>query len=407
MSLEQDPYLPLLTPGSQLDLGRGDPGSPPPSELGAENDKANDKLVDLVSLLTNKINKNVKEIQVDIIDHYDTTNKKFDNIEQVNTDRVKELSKQVDERKEANRVLRSKIIELQKKQKSIMEKYETLEVNIDEFKEHHDKVSTNMDDNFNKHEVLLKEFENKENKIKEDFEVRFKDLNEDFESKIMAIRKLMEDNKKVTETMIDQNTKTGVDNQKQVGSAMQKINEKLEDHEEKHKAERETISETAKIIDTLIENSEEQFRAQEKNQMSNDNTHTSIKDQVTNHFDHCQEIMKNFKQKIAHIENELKENVLVHNTFAKQIKETDTKLRKFIDETEGSVENIKKSITLFEKSQHKLDTIAQVKLTFDKKYDMFLFRNATRPTKRPWRVRTARSPILTRRLTHLAKKYLK
>ena len=36
---------------------------------------------------------------MDIIDHYDTTNKKFDNIEEVNLDRVKELSKQVEESK--------------------------------------------------------------------------------------------------------------------------------------------------------------------------------------------------------------------------------------------------------------------------------------------------------------------
>ena len=73
---------------------------------------------------------------MDIIDHYDTTNKKFDNIEEVNLDRVRELSKQVEERKEGNRVLRGKIEELQKKQKSIMEKYSNLEGNIDEFKEH-------------------------------------------------------------------------------------------------------------------------------------------------------------------------------------------------------------------------------------------------------------------------------
>ena len=126
------------------------------------------------------------------------------------------------------------------------------------------------------------------------------------------------------------------------------------------RAERDQITETSKIIDSLIEKSEERFRSQEKNQMTNDNTHVSLKDQVTNHFDHCQEIMKNFKQKIAYIENELKENVLVHTTFSKQIKESDTKLRKFVDETEANVEEIKKSITLFEKSQHKLDTLSQV-----------------------------------------------
>merc|ERR1712130_459164 len=111
-----------------------------------------------------------------------------------------------------------------------------------------------------------------------------------------------------------------MENQKEIGTAMTKINEKLEVHEEKHKSERDQITETSKIIDSLIEKSEERFRSQEKNQMTNDNTHVSLKDQVTNHFDHCQEIMKNFKQKIAYIENELKENVLVHTTFSKQIK---------------------------------------------------------------------------------------
>ena len=347
--------------GSVIDCtGKGDPGSYPASELGAENDKANDKLVDLVSLLTNKINKNVKEIQVDIIDHYDNTNKKFDNIEEVNGDRVKELTKQVEERKEANKALRSKIAELQKKQKGMMEKYVDMEHGLEQFKGHHEKISSNMDDNFKKHESLLKKFELKENQIKEDFESRFKVLNKEFEAKVTEIQTIMEVNKNSTSSKIEQNTKTSSENQKDTEMAMKKINVKLDDHEVKHKAERETIQESSKSIDDLIEKSEEKFREHEKNQMSNDNTHTSLKNQVTNHFDHCQEIMKNFKQKIAYIENELKENVLVHNSFGKQLKESDSKLRKLVDETEAGVEDIKKSIVLFEKSQHRLNTIVQV-----------------------------------------------
>jgi hypothetical protein len=360
MSLEQEDYLPLLTPGSQLDLGRGEPGSRPHSQLGQENDKANDKLVDLVSLLTNKINKNVKEIQVDIIDHYDSTNKKFDSIEQVNCDRVKELSKQVEERKEANRIIRAKIIELQKKQKSIVEKYENLEGNIDQFKVHHEKIVSNMDEKFSTHEVMLKEFEKREIQIQEDFDLGFKELTGDFETRVTEIQKEMATDKTSSMDKIENSTKVSLENHKEIEVSMQKINERLEDHESKHKSEREMITQTTKLIDDMIEKSEEQFRTQEKNQMSNDNTHVSLKDQVTNHYDHCQEIMKNYKQKIAYIENELKENVLVHSSYAKQIKESDTKLRKFVDETEGSVEDIKKSITLFEKSQHKLNTLVQV-----------------------------------------------
>ena len=340
------------------------------SQIGAENDKANDKLVDLVSLLTNKINKNVKEIQVDIIDHYETTNKKFDGIEDVNLQRVSEMSKQVEERKEANRVLRAKIVELQKKQKTIMGKYENLDTDIEQFKENHEAISANMDKNFKNHETLLKQFEKKEKQIKEDFEINFKDLKQDFETRIADIQELMGDNKTATMKKIEQNTKVSSENHKEIGTKIQRINEKLDVHEEKHKAERESIIDSSKLIDNLIEKSEDQFRAQEKEQMANDNFHTSLKDQVTNHYEHCQETTKNFKQKLDHIANELKENVLVHNSFNKQIKESDTKLRKFVDETEASVEDIKKSITLFEKSQHKLTTLVQVNLFV---YFLFMF----------------------------------
>ena len=128
-------------------------------ELGVENDKANDKLVDLVSLLTNKINKNVKEIQVDIIDHYENTNKKFDDLENKGFERVRDLTQKVEERKEANRILRLKIIELQKKQKAILEKYDTLDIEIGQFKEHHENVTENTESNLKRHGNLLVEFE--------------------------------------------------------------------------------------------------------------------------------------------------------------------------------------------------------------------------------------------------------
>ena len=133
-------------------------------ELGVENDKANDKLVDLVSLLTNKINKNVKEIQVDIIDHYENTNKKFDDLENKGFERVRDLTQKVEERKEANRILRLKIIELQKKQKAILEKYDTLDIEIGQFKEHHENVTENMESHLKKHGNLLVGFEKKETK---------------------------------------------------------------------------------------------------------------------------------------------------------------------------------------------------------------------------------------------------
>ena len=70
MSFDQG-FTALDSHGSILDLDKQDPDGASKVEIVTENDKANDKLVDLVSVLTNKINKNVKEIQVDLIDHYE------------------------------------------------------------------------------------------------------------------------------------------------------------------------------------------------------------------------------------------------------------------------------------------------------------------------------------------------
>ena len=101
--LSQSPH------GSVLDLNKGEVADINNREAGIENDKANDKLVDLVSVLTNKINKNVKEIQVDIIDHYEGNFKNLEDLENLGRHRVEELIVKVEERRQANEVLKQKI----------------------------------------------------------------------------------------------------------------------------------------------------------------------------------------------------------------------------------------------------------------------------------------------------------
>ena len=112
-----------------------------------------------------------------------------------------------------------------------------------------------------------------------------------------------------------------------------------------------------KRIDELVEKTNNRFHEAQKNQLSNDNTHESLKDLLNNYYNHCEETTKIFKQKMTYIEKELKENVLEHESFSLTIKETDSKLRKFIEETENKVEDIKKSIILLEKSYTKLTTL--------------------------------------------------
>ena len=92
---ENETRAPSPNPGSIIDLSKGDAEMKDSMEIIENSDKANDKLVDLVSLLTNKINKNVKEIQVDIIDHYETNNKKIGDLETKASERVKDLSLKV------------------------------------------------------------------------------------------------------------------------------------------------------------------------------------------------------------------------------------------------------------------------------------------------------------------------
>ena len=118
--LSQSPH------GSVLDLNKGEVPDINNREAGIENDKANDKLVDLVSVLTNKINKNVKEIQVDIIDHYEGNFKNLEDLENLGRQRVEELILKVEERRQANEVLKQKIHDLQAKQNDLHNKFSDL-----------------------------------------------------------------------------------------------------------------------------------------------------------------------------------------------------------------------------------------------------------------------------------------
>ena len=158
----------LISPGNVLDLNKGGVEKLPSHELANENDKANDKLVDLVSMLTNKINKNVKEIQVDIIDHYENNYRKLDELDELGSERVVELSRKVEERTEANKILRSRIVELQSKQKALLENFENLDKNIQNLTDQHEKYSSQTDRNLQNHTKRLDDFEIREQKNKED-----------------------------------------------------------------------------------------------------------------------------------------------------------------------------------------------------------------------------------------------
>ena len=323
MSVDQN----IVSPGNILDLNKGGVERLPSHELANENDKANDKLVDLVSMLTNKINKNVKEIQVDIIDHYENNYRKLDELDLLGSERVVELSTKVEERIQANKVLRAKIVELQNKQKALLENFESLDKNIQTLTDQHVKYSGHTDRSLDNHTKRLKDFEIREEKNKEDFQESLKqlkiDMDETFEKINSDITKKKDFfDEKIKANVVEQNRKNEA-----VSSDFVKINEKLDIHKENHSKKRDELIKTAKNIDDLIEKTNEKFRQAEREQMSNDNTHESLRDLISNHYQHCEETIKNFKQKIVFIEKELKENVLQHDSFSQVIKETDVKLR--------------------------------------------------------------------------------
>ena len=323
MSVDRD----LISPSNVLDLNKGGVARLPSHELATENDKANDKLVDLVSMLTNKINKNVKEIQVDIIDHYEENYRKLEDLESLGSDRVVELSKKVEERIQANKVLRAKIVELQNKQKSLQENFENLDKNIENLTSQHEKCSAQTDQNLEKHSKRLNEFEVREQRNRENFEENLKQLKADTEETFETIKTDISKNKDFFNDTIKANVAEQSRKNETINSDFVKINEKLDVHKENHSKKRDELLKTAKNIDDLIERTNEKFREAEKDQMSNDNTHESLKDLIGNHYQHCEETIKNFKQKIVFIEKELKENVLQHDSFSQVIKETDVKLR--------------------------------------------------------------------------------
>lgn len=270
----------LVSPGNVLDLNKGGVERLPSHELANENDKANDKLVDLVSMLTNKINKNVKEIQVDIIDHYENNYRKLDELDEIGSERVVELSRKVDERTEANKILRSRIVELQNKQKALLEKFENLDKNIQNLTDQHEKYSSGTDRNLENHNKRLNEFEIREQKNKEEFQDSLKQLKIDMDATFENIQSDVSKKKeffndKIKSNVVEQNRKNDA-----INADFVKINERLDIHKENHSKKREELIQTAKNIDDLIEKTNEKFRQAERDQMSNDNTHESLKDLI-------------------------------------------------------------------------------------------------------------------------------
>ena len=176
MSVDHDSNV-LDSHGSILDLNKQDLDRASRNEIVTENDKANDKLVDLVSVLTNKINKNVKEIQVDLIDHYEDNYKKLDELENIGKERVIELIRKVEERKEANEVLKKKIHELQSKQNDLKSKFSDLENDVQRLSKDHEEFSNKMDENLESHSISLKNFETKEQEINERLTNQLNNLN--------------------------------------------------------------------------------------------------------------------------------------------------------------------------------------------------------------------------------------
>ena len=253
--------------------------------------------------------------------------------------------------------MKQKIHNLQAKQNDLHNKFSDLDTNIETLTKDHEKSSSQMDIKLQSHTKSLNEFEVREEKINADLKEQLQIINKDMKISFDQLKAEIE----VTETKINktikQNVVAGNEKNDHVLGQFKLIHEKMDEHSEKHKGKREELIKTTKRIDDLIESTTNRFHASQKCQLSNDNIHVSMKDMINNYYQHCEDTTKSFKQKMSYIEKELKENSLEHESFAQVIKETDSKLRKFIEETESKLEEIKKSIILFEKSHHKLSTL--------------------------------------------------
>ena len=197
--------------------------------------QANDKLVDLVSVLTNKINKNVKEIQLDIIDHYDGNYRKLEDLESLGNERVEELVVRVEERRVANEALKKKILDLQMKQKDLYEKCNQLECNITDLTDTHHEVSSKFDADLESHLQKINDFQVKEDETSAKNQRELQIMNDDLKQSMTTMKEEIE---KVTTNLdgeIDAHSATEKENFKKITTDIEKIDKRIDGHLEKHK----------------------------------------------------------------------------------------------------------------------------------------------------------------------------
>ena len=109
------------------------------------------------------------------------------------------------------------------------------------------------------------------------------------------------------------------------------INEKLRDHETRHKKEDDAIKKNRAAYDNLSEHIESEFKQMKEKQCNNEQVHQRLKEQLENFQKSSDTAHDNIMQNIKNIENELDKNRREHEQFSLDINSNKVRTYFFVE----------------------------------------------------------------------------
>ena len=132
------------------------------------------------------------------------------------------------------------------------------------------------------------------------------------------------------------------------------INDKLNDHETRHKKEDDAIKKNRNSIDSLSEHIEAEFKQMKEKQCNNEQVHQRLKEQLAHFQKTSDETHDNIRQNIKDIENELEKNRREHDQFNQEINNNKAQISKNNDLTNNEIDSINENHAKLKQAHEKL-----------------------------------------------------
>ena len=132
-----------------------------------------------------------------------------------------------------------KISELLGKQQSLLHNYETLEVDLEDFKKKQEKDNSEIEVEFKKNKEKLDAFNEKEKEVKAKFDDDIASLKEDFNKNVVSLKDEIKKSKQSLSSEIETNAKEKIKNTQEHKTELEKINLKLSEFDDSHKIKKD------------------------------------------------------------------------------------------------------------------------------------------------------------------------